>query len=176
MFNNKIKEDELNQTRHPIKYKSSCFHRRFTLEVMLKFWATGTNMARVLKIITSVNKPLGGECGKSWDNNNFMRKTPFSYGVPAARSRMLIELEGLNNFSKGLYLMRTKLHAWAFNISIYGRKIIIVNAYFDTLRGRFIKILQFLCKLLNNIWWKIFISRLKRERERERENTTKNKK
>ena len=110
--------------------------------------------------ITSANKPLGGECGKSWDNTNFMRKTPFSYGVPAARSRMLIKFEALT-LAQNSKLSKIKLHAWAFNVCKYGRKIIIINTYFDSLRGGFIKILQFLCKLLYNIWWKIFISCLK---------------
>lgn len=53
-----------------------------------------------------------------------------------------------------------KLHTWAFNISKYGWKIIIIYAYFNALRRRFIKTLQFLSKLLYYIWWKIFISSL----------------
>lgn len=35
--------------------------------------------------VLHIYKPLGGECGKSRDNNNFIRKSPLSYGVPAAR-------------------------------------------------------------------------------------------
>lgn len=37
------------------------------------------------KRIYMFHVPLGGDCGKSCDNNNFMRNTPFSYGVPAVR-------------------------------------------------------------------------------------------
>lgn len=46
------------------------------------------NLVKKKKIqiqVKTLNIPLGGEFGKSRDNNNFMRKTPFSYGVPAAR-------------------------------------------------------------------------------------------
>lgn len=60
-------------------------------------WSYSTN---VEKHNDNVHKPLGGECGKSRDNNNFMRKTPFSYGVPAARETMFIQYEVISKASK----------------------------------------------------------------------------
>lgn len=59
-----------------------------------RIWSQGLKKTKA-----SVHQPLGGECGKSRDNISFIRNTPFSYGVPAAR------LEGLS-IRKGNWVSR----------------------------------------------------------------------